>query len=161
LIRSHNVGLVMIYRGWFGADIPASWQRIATLYSAHSYLSNGGGNVEFYATSLSAVPDAISALLEFRENLRAAQNIPAKIVMRVATPDGRTGDLDEGTRERPRHEPDIPAHRRTADTLGAILPHTHERLPDTQRGRGADEVGARLSCLEARVARCPEESCAR
>jgi hypothetical protein len=85
LTRSHNVGLVMIYRTWFGADIPPSWQRIATLYNAHSNMSNGGGNVDFYATSPSAVPDAIAALLDLRESFRAAQNIPAKIVFRVAT----------------------------------------------------------------------------
>jgi hypothetical protein len=64
LVTAHQVGVVMIYDSWFVGQIPAYWQRIAVLRSAH-LVTAFSDVVSFYATSAQSASDALEALRAF------------------------------------------------------------------------------------------------
>lgn len=72
LAREHGIHLAMIYPEWFGAQIPASWVRVATLRSSHPVVTSAGDEVAFYATSAASIPDILSALRRFDRALGGA-----------------------------------------------------------------------------------------
>jgi hypothetical protein len=65
LTRRHDVGVAMIYPSWFDGQIPQGWRLLARLHSAHPHVSSALDDVSIYATSDSAVPDALQALRQF------------------------------------------------------------------------------------------------
>ena len=55
-VRAHNVGLVMIYQGWFSPP-PADWTYIGQLCLPDTPLALGGSCVSFYGTPATSVDD--------------------------------------------------------------------------------------------------------
>jgi hypothetical protein len=53
LVRRHGVGLVMIFRDWFGA-VPANWVVVGTLHLLGPNTVLGGSTVTFFATTPAA-----------------------------------------------------------------------------------------------------------
>jgi hypothetical protein len=79
LVRARGIGLAVIYEPWFPDQIPADWQRVATL-SRSSPSQTGYPTVSFFATSPAAVGRIITSLREFQPTL------PSGTILRLTPP---------------------------------------------------------------------------
>jgi hypothetical protein len=70
LARAQDVGLVMIYKGWFTGGVPASWIHVGSLRRA-ARSHPGGRGVDFYAVDDTARAEVSKALMRFRGTLPA------------------------------------------------------------------------------------------
>jgi len=67
LVRRHDVSAALVYRAWFGADIPADWKELAVMGS--DVVAAPIGEVHIYATDASRVQDLCEALGRFADTL--------------------------------------------------------------------------------------------
>jgi len=72
LSRQHNVGVAMIFPSWFPGQVPRGWHLLAHLRSAHPHISAASDDVSIYATSDSAVPEALQALHRYASSTSAS-----------------------------------------------------------------------------------------
>jgi len=73
LARDHDVGLVMIYEGWFEKGMPPSWTKVAVLQTRSVTLSRQ--NVDFYRTPLADAAAVDAALRAFKATLPARDRL--------------------------------------------------------------------------------------
>jgi hypothetical protein len=74
LVKSHNVGVLMIYDKWFSGQIPPDWSLLAVLRTSH-HVVNAGTEVAFYATSPAAAAAGRTALAELQRHLLAGSTL--------------------------------------------------------------------------------------
>lgn len=67
LAHDHDVGLIMIYEGWFERGMPSSWTKVAVLQTRSVTLSRQ--NVDFYRTPLADAAAVDAALRAFKTTL--------------------------------------------------------------------------------------------
>jgi len=80
LVRDRRVGLAMIYRSWFGRDLPPEWTLVGQIYLGRRRVTPPEDHVEFYATSPAAVPELAAKLEAFRRTL------PEGVRLRITAP---------------------------------------------------------------------------
>ncbi|SCB19430.1 hypothetical protein GA0061098_1002477 [Bradyrhizobium shewense] len=67
LAHDYDVGLIMIYEGWFEKGVPSSWTKVAVLQTRSVTLSRQ--NVDFYRTPLADAAAVDAALRAFKATL--------------------------------------------------------------------------------------------
>jgi hypothetical protein len=73
LADAHQVGLAMIYEGWFAGAVPASWSKIASLHTPQG--ATAGANVAFFLTPKGDRRATLDALSRFGQSLPAEDRL--------------------------------------------------------------------------------------